>query len=236
MPQLETLVIAFSFSFPENDVHMPIMTNVTLPNLHWFEFRGVSAYMEAFVCRITTPRLEKLGIMFFEQPTFSVSRLLQFMDTTNNLRFHGAIFEFLEDEVLAEVYPSAEVEVYAFSVNIPCIGLVQQLSSVAQIFNSLSQVFSSVEHLTLKRKGYSSSEERNPHNSSQWGRLLRSFSNVKTLRVDDGLVKELTCNLRLEYGGLPLELLPKLQELTYFRSSNAGDAFTSFIGARHNEG
>jgi hypothetical protein len=43
MPQLKALVIAFSFPFPDNDVarqlmHTPTMTNVTLPNLRWFEF------------------------------------------------------------------------------------------------------------------------------------------------------------------------------------------------------
>jgi len=54
--------------------------------------------------------------------------------------------------------------------------------------------------------------------------------------VEDGLVEELSRCLRLEDGELPLELLPELQELTYFGSGDTGDAFTSFIDARQNAG
>ena len=62
MPQLESLEVAFSFPVPNRDVerqltHTPIMT---LPNLHFFGFRGVCAYLEAVVCQITTPHLERL--------------------------------------------------------------------------------------------------------------------------------------------------------------------------------
>ena len=55
---------------------------------------------------------------------------------------------------------------------------------------------------------------------------------MKTLRVDDGLVKELSHTLRLDDEELPLKLLPELQELTYSRSGDTGEAFTTFINAR----
>ena len=67
-----------------------------------------------------------------------------------------------------------------------------------------------------------------------------SFNNVKTLRVNGGLVKEFSRCLRLDDGEDPLELLPKLQELTYWdpiwRGAYARDAFTSFVDARQNAG
>ena len=59
---------------------------------------------------------------------------------------------------------------------------------------------------------------------------------MKTLRIDNGLVEQLSRCLELEDGELPLELLPELQELTYSGSGNTGDAFTSFINARQNAG
>jgi hypothetical protein len=59
---------------------------------------------------------------------------------------------------------------------------------------------------------------------------------VKTLRIDDGLVRELSRCLRLDDGEHPLELLPELQELTYSGSGNADNAFASFIDARQNAG
>jgi hypothetical protein len=108
---------------------------------------------------------------------------------------------------------------------------------VAQIFNSLSQIFSKVEDLTLQHEVHiRSSEEHNEVDLTEWHKLLRSFSNVKTLRVDDDLVEELFCSLRLDDKEHPLELLPELQELRYSGSGGTGDAFTSFIEARQNAG
>jgi hypothetical protein len=130
-----------------------------------------------------------------------------------------------------------EADTYAFGVRVDCWHLDWQVSSVAQICNALSQVFSAVEHLTLRHEVHSqSSEEHNDVDRIEWRNLLRSFSNVKTLRVEDGLVEELSRCLQLEDGELPLELLPELQELTCLGSGDAGDAFTSFIDSRQNAG
>jgi hypothetical protein len=94
-----------------------------------------------------------------------------------------------------------------------------------------------VEHLTLVHKVHSqSSEEHNEVDRTEWRKLLGSFSNVKTLRIQDGLVGELSHCLRLEDGEHPLELLPELQELTYSGSGSANDTFTPFIDARRNAG
>jgi hypothetical protein len=77
-----------------------------------------------------------------------------------------------------------------------------------------------------------SSEDHNEGDLTEWRQLLGSFKNVKTVRVDEGLVEELSRCLELDDGELPLEVLAKLQELTYLGSGNSGDAFTSFINAR----
>jgi hypothetical protein len=80
------------------------------------------------------------------------------------------------------------------------------------------------------------SEEHNEVDRTEWRKLLRSFRNVKTLRIGNGLVEELSRCLRLEDGELPLGVLPELQELTYSGSGNAGDAFISFTDSRQNAG
>ena len=239
MPQLETLLVEFSFHIPNHDMerpptHTPIMTSVAFPNLRSFLFWGVSAYLEAVVYRISAPRLEKLGIQFSKQLTFSFPRLLQFINTTMNFRFDFAKFEFSRDKVHVKVYPREETVTYPLSIVVGCWHLDWQVSSVAQIFNSLSPIFSTVEHLSLEHEMHSwSSEEHNEVDRTEWRKLLRSFSNVKTLLVDRGLVKELSRCLRLDNGELPLELLPELQKLTY---SGSVDAFTSFINTRQNAG
>ncbi|KAI0275758.1 hypothetical protein BGY98DRAFT_1098653 [Russula aff. rugulosa BPL654] len=241
MPQLENLEITFTFLVPNSDVemqltHTPIPTHITLPNLRLFRFRGVSAYLEAVICRITTPRLEILNIRLFKQLTFFVPRLPHLINTTENLRFDNAEIIFKDKEI--NVWASfRETGTYSFVITVDCRHLDWQVSSVAQISDALSQVFSAMDHLTLGHEVHSqSSEEHNHADRTEWRNLLRSFSNVKTLYIEDGLVEELSRCLRLEDGELPLELLPELEELRYFGSRDACDAFTSFIDARHNSG
>ena len=50
---------------------------------------------------------------------------------------------------------------------------------MAQIFSSLSQLISAVEHLTLEHSR--PSEEHNEVDCTEWRKLLRSFGNAKTL-------------------------------------------------------
>ncbi|KAI0282460.1 hypothetical protein BGY98DRAFT_85611 [Russula aff. rugulosa BPL654] len=220
MPQLENLAILFNFPVPNRDVerqyiHTPITTHITLPNLRLFWFRGVSAYLEAVVCRITTPRLDNLEIRLFEQLTFSIPRFTQFMNTTENLRFDKAVIAFKDKEINMDLF-FRDANMFVIVVEVYCGHLDWQVSSVAQISNALSQALSTVEHLILGHEVHSqSSEEHNDVDRIEWRNLLRSFSNVKTLRVEGGLVEELSNCLQLENGEPPLELLPELQELTY---------------------
>ena len=222
MPQLEILTIFFVFPVPNHDV-----------------FQDVSAYLEALLRRITAPRLKTLEIDFFKQITFSVPRLLQLMNMTESFRFNSAEFQFFDDNVDMKVYPHVGAAMYAFSIVFYCRDLDWQVSSMAQIFNTFSHVFSALEHLTLKHKVRSRSSEeleRNEVDNTELREFLGSFSNVKTLNVDDGLVKEISRCLQLDDGELPLVLLPELQELTYPGSSDTDDIFTSFVDARLNAG
>ena len=242
MPQLENLAILFTFPVPNRDVERqltrtPITTRITLPNLRSFLFHGVSAYLEAVVFPLTAPRLENLQIQFFEQLTFSIPRLPQFMNTTENLRFDKAVIEFKFYEL--DIQFSRKANTYAFGVKVNCSHFDWQVSALAQISNALGQVFSVVEDLTLGCNiCLESSEEHYDVDRIKWRNFLRSFSNVKTLRVEQALVKELSRCLRLEDGELPLELFPELQELTYFLSRYDGvdDAFTSVVDARQSAG
>ena len=241
MPQLETLVIGFFLSVPNREIERqlkrtPTITTATLPNLHLFHYRGVSAYLEALVQQITATRLEKLRVNYFDQLTFSTPRLMQFMNTSENLRFDSAKILFLDGRVCVVVYPLGEADLNVI-INVYCLHLDWQVSSAAQISNSLSQVFSAVEHLALGHEMYSQSfEEHNEVDRAEWRRLFGSFGNAKTLWIGDGLVSQVSRCLELEDGELPLELLPELQELTYSRNGDTGDAFTSFIDARQNAG
>jgi len=113
-------------------------------------------------------------------------------------------------------YPRGEAEMYALSIAVNGCGFVLQLSSVAKICNSLSQIFSAVEHLTLDigtLDSWSTEEYSLGVNSVGWRQLLSSFSNVKTLRIHKILVEGVSRCLELDDGDLSLGLLPELQEL-----------------------
>jgi len=237
MPQLETLGITFHSPVPNCDVkrellRRPLMTHFTLPNLRWFAFGGASAYLEALLPCITTPRLAKLQVFFFNQLTFHLPHLLQFLNAAENLRFSSATLLFNGKRISAMVYPNKEARMYALHMELGCRHLDWQVASTARIFSVLGSAFTAVEHLTLEYRGYgASSEWRNEADRTQWHDLLRSFNNVKTLRVANWLMGQLSRSLQLQDGELPLELLPGLMELSYSSLPDT-DAFTAFINAR----
>jgi len=242
MPHLETLKIYFTFPVPTRNVrrqltHTPIIAPITLPNLHLFSFRGDSTYLEAVVHRIATPRLEILRIGFYNRLTFSVPRLLQFIAAAENLRFGEAEIKFTNESALAGFSPHGETKAFTIQICVICQHLDWQLYSMAQISNSLSQFFSTAEHLVLEHDVHSeSSEEHNEVDRNELRKLLRPFSNVKTVQIQNELINDVSRCLKLEDGELPLELLPELQQLEYSGSRNTGNAFTSFIDARRNAG
>jgi hypothetical protein len=242
LPQLEMLIIIFSFPVPGRDMgqqvtRAPITTPVIHPNLHIFLLQGDVTYMEDVICRITTPRLERLHIELLNELTFSVPCLMHFIDTTKSLKFDSAEFIFSDAQVYVEM-SLHDLETYALRIHVTCCHLDRQVSSIAQIFNTFGKVFTSVEHLTLKRSRSSRLGEHNDVDRAEWHKVLRPFSNVKTLYVDDWLIGDLSRCLRLDGGEDPLELLPKLQELTYSGHRHAGDsdAFALFTDARQNAG
>ncbi|KAH9955479.1 hypothetical protein BC827DRAFT_872668 [Russula dissimulans] len=239
MPHLETLSVAFHSPVPNREVkrellRRPLTTHATLPNLRWFGFKGASAYLEALLPCMTAPRLAKLYVWFFNQLTFDLPRLLQVLNTAENLSFSSAMLLFHEEWLSAIVYPNEGPMMSTLYMDVSCQHLDWQVTSTAQIFRVLRSAFSAVENLTLKYRRYGvSSEWRNEADRTQWRDLLRSFNNVRTLRVDPELVDQLDRSLRLEEDGeSPVELLPELKELEYSTLLRSGAAFTAFNDAR----
>jgi len=210
----------------------PITTHVTLPYLHRFGFTGVSIYLEELLPHLTTPLLERLEVQFLNQLTFSVPRLLQFMTTAGNFRFNSVRLLFYHEAVAVFIFPTAETTICSFEVDVYCEHLDWQVSSAAQIFNVLSPLFSDVLDLTLDYKEHTlSSEWHNQVDRTQWRDLLRAFRNVKTLRVHNGLVRDLSRSLQLD-GEPPPELLPELTELVCPAGSVDDKIFSVFIHER----
>jgi len=243
LPQLKTLGIGFSDVYTHRDVETqlsrrPLITNVTLPNLRWLGIRGISTYLEALLPRMTTPLLEKLQLVVLDPPQADVSipRLLQFMCAEKNLKFYSARFRFASFCVLVFVRPCEGDPIYTFQVDlgILCMHLDEQVVIAAQIFHQLRTMFSAIEHLTLEFRR--SSETDNQVQDIRWGDLFRQFSKVKTLRLDNELVRPVSRSLQVDGGGPTMELLPELKVLEYPACRNVENSFNGFIDARKNAG
>ncbi|KAF8473696.1 hypothetical protein DFH94DRAFT_763772 [Russula ochroleuca] len=136
------------------------------------------------------------------------------------------------------MYLREEAKVYTLSMTVLTLGWFRDIrpSSVGQIFNSLSQRLSTVEHLSLEHKASIEEDDVAQFDVIEWRKLLGSFKYVKTLSVDDPLVEEVSRCLGLDDEEHPLELLPVLQEFTYPGNYDTGDALTWFVNARQNTG
>ncbi|KAH9955474.1 hypothetical protein BC827DRAFT_1271687 [Russula dissimulans] len=237
IPQLETLSIAFRSPAPNRDVksellRRPLMTHVTLPNLHWFRFVGGSDYLEALLSCMTAPLLAKLEVLFIDQIIFSLPHLLQFLNTAGNLRFSSATLLFRKEWFSALGFPNKEARMHALYMSVACRYIDRQVASAAQIFSVLRPAFSAVEDLTFAHDRDGVSEWHNEADRTQWRDLLGLFGDVKTFRVTSELVSQLSRSLHFEDGESPVELLPELKELSYPNRRKFDDVFTPFIDAR----
>ena len=233
LSRLETLKIAFLSPVPNHGAQERLLytlsiTEVTIPNLSWFWFKGTSAYLEALLSGMNTPLIDGFQITLFDQINQPVPNLLQYLRTAENLTFGSARFLFYERAVSVTVYPRDGDRTSTLCIEARGGRLDQQLFFVAQLFTALSPAFSSVKALTLDYRKHILSSEASP---SQWRKLLMSFHNVETLRVHNGLVGDISHSLQPEGEPSP-ELLPELKELQCPVTSDSGGALNAFINAR----
>jgi hypothetical protein len=187
MPQLTTLRIHFNSFYPNRgDVEPPAATDLTLPNLQIFSYRGVSAYFEG-LARIRAPTLSVLDVQFFHRLTFPIPRLLQFMRASESLRFGAVKLTFDNDFLELTAGPDPSWQRRSLRLQIMCKHLYWQVESAVQVFDSISPLLSRVDELTLLHVA-SNLPAVSGHevNRTQWRKLLRSFNNVKTLSVPEG--------------------------------------------------
>jgi hypothetical protein len=102
-----------------------------------------------------------------------------------------------------------------------------------QFLATLSPVLPVVKKVTFSyREHKQSSEWHNNFDRRQWRDLLRPFTDAKTIRVHDDLIRTLFRALPSINGEPPLELLPKLKEVGYSGGSDGRDALNGFLNER----
>ena len=232
MPQLEGLSISYRAPSPTRHVERQPLHIFTLPNLRMLSFRGVNAYLEELLARISTPLLEVLRVQLFNQLSFPVPHLSQFINRTESLRPDFSRIFFYGDAVILSADSQKGDKASHLSLAVGCRHIDWQVSAAAQIFNALVPILSITVHLTLGYEEHDrSSEHHNEISRIQWRNLLRPFTGVKALQIYENLIRHLSLSLQPEDGESPLELLPELLELVYYKEDTS-DAFTPFINAR----
>jgi hypothetical protein len=218
LPQLERLVIRFCSPVPSRNIegqllHTPVTMHFTLPTLRIFYFQGVSAFLEAILPHMRTPLLETFSGEFFNQLRFPIPHLARFILTTAKLRFGRATLIFHNEAVFLLGFTGEAGQWSNITVAVMCRHLDWQVSSVAQISNVLCPILSEVVDLTLDYRDHTlSSEWHNQADCALWRVLLDPFRHVKTLRVHNGLVGQVSRALQMDVEP-PLEVLPELKEL-----------------------
>jgi len=248
LPQLEMFSITFLPPLPDHglgtrSLQTPIMTCVTLPNLHWFGFKGTSAYLEELLPRIATPLLENFEIGFFDQSDISIPHVQHFMSTTEKFKFNCATLKFDDELISVEAYPSDQAgrePPFQASIDYGSFHPEPQITTMAslvQVLNVLRTLFSNVETLTFEdTMGPTPSHWQHFIDRAQWRGLLGPFSGVKTLNLPKGLVLVLSSSLQVLDGESPTDLFPELREILYPADRYYGGAFSSFLHARRNVG
>jgi hypothetical protein len=133
--------------------------------------------------------------------------------TAENIRFSRVDFLFYHKAVVVFMYFSLSASFPTLDIHVDCKHLNWQVLSMVQIFNVLNPLFSTVVDLTLDYRSQKLSlDQHNQSDRTQWRELLGSFGNVRTLRVHDGLVGEVSRCLASD-GEPASEILPKLKTL-----------------------
>ena len=114
--------------------------------------------------------------------------------------------------------------------------LICQSGVTGWVCHMVRTVFSAVEHLTLEHDSDGDSNWSYIADRILWHEILKLFGSVKTFRVGGQLVGQLSRVLQPGEVGLPAELLPELQELSYPATPSFHNAFTPFIDGRQKAG
>ncbi|KAH9019114.1 hypothetical protein EDB85DRAFT_2154013 [Lactarius pseudohatsudake] len=250
MPFLQVLSISFLSTVPrpgfrgERVLPRGQVARIELPGLTQLIYRGVSAYIEALLSRIRSPRIEDVDIALFNQLTLDVPRTCEFVRELESLRPTRARIDFAEGSVHITVsapHSTASSSPDVF-LSVSCARLDFQVAATAQLCSGLSATLLSVEELVLgfHRGGALAEEWRGEVDPGLWRGFLAPFGSVGTLRVHVALAVDVERALRPDPTAQPL--LPELREIVLLHGSDentlesASAVFSTFVDERDGAG
>ena len=213
LSSLRTLILKFEFpdSRPDREsrsLHPPKRS--LLSALHEFQFEGDNEYLEEFITRIDTPQLDEMDITFFNLINFDSSQLAQFINRSPTLRVrdkaHVQFYDYLASVALLAQSPALKIGILRGEPD-------RQLSSVAQVCNSLLHPLSAVEDLYIEHRYRRHVWRNDAVENTLWLHLLLPFTAVKNLYLSKEFVLGIGATLQELIGGTITEVLPGLQNI-----------------------
>jgi len=200
-------------------VHLPALTD--------FQFRGDNTYLESLIARIDAPHIERFGITFFEQRTFELPQLAQFIGRTDRLKsspYRTSIW-FLDHRVSITHYFGPPSSGLTFRLEVSCHELARQVILLSRICEQLSLLVSGVERLDIETDHVvsdawdetadsDSDSDSDSGAAQQWLELLAPFRRVRWLELIGTPVPSIASALEKSAAGNgSREVLPWLQSL-----------------------
>jgi hypothetical protein len=225
-------------------------THVLLPALTEFQFRGDNAYLENVIARIDAPNIERFGITLFEQRTFELPHLAQFIGRTEKLKsspYRTSIW-FWDHGFSITHYFGPPSSGPTFRLEISCPELARQVILLSRICKQLSLLVSMVERLDIEtdhmlsdvwdEEAADSDSDSDPDSGAaqQWLELLAPFRRVRWLELIGTPVPSIASALEKSAAGKGCrEVLPSLQSL-HLRGPTMSPPIESFVAARQRSG
>jgi hypothetical protein len=186
-----------------------------LPALTDFEFRGDVDYVESLVSKIDAPALERFAVTLFEQSSFDIPHLSQFIGRAKALRsphqtsieLSDAEITFTHDFQLSPAAPSPRHFKLHLSYEIDL-----QMPTLVHISRQLSALLASPERLdVVALSDCFFWRDPSEADSVQWLEIFRLFPGVKRLGVSSALAPIIASTFEQVAEGSGI--LPSLCEL-----------------------
>ena len=219
MTRLECLVLEFPRSGPSQaSLPPPPPTRTVLPALTYLWFQGKCAYLEDLVARIDAPLLNNLSMTFFNQRTFNIPHLCNFMSRTNQLRSpcRADVVFYNYGSIVVKLYQGLDSRI----VQDPILQLQVlrqesdwRLSSLAQLCDSVLSYLSTLDRLDIRWGLRQEPRTLDDMGNIQWRELFRPFAAVKKLHIAEPLGLCVLSALRKLAGHTETDVLPALQDI-----------------------
>ena len=196
----------------------PTLTRVVLPALTNFEFYGDSRYLDGIVSRIDAP-LDSIAVAFSNDLVVSDVPLLR--DAIGRTKIlngsHRLDTSFSSIEIEISLFQRKEdVDFKVLNLRIPCscYETEPQLSSLARACDMFLPPLPSLELLGIFNSKHMPSQwQHHEADNTHWMELLRPFTTVKDLILDELVVLSVASFLQELVRERVAEILPVLQNI-----------------------